>query len=65
MVPNDPPLKNIWTVTQLDWAMSPDNTPIPIGIPNPKARIRVMTVVRYRAIGSPGPAVGTNTGRDL
>lgn len=63
-LPNEPPFMNIWTVTQLACATRPDNRPSTMGMPSPNARIRVITVVRYRATGSLGPAVGTNTGRD-
>ncbi len=33
------------------------------GTPIPTSRRRAITAVRYRATGSLGPAVGTNTGR--
>ena len=33
------------------------------GMPMPNSFSRAITVVRYRATGSLGPTIGTNTGR--
>ena len=42
--------------------MKPEKIPMPTGTPIPTSFSRVITAVRYRATGSLGPLVGTNTG---